>query len=146
MTHDEMRSHIMQTVLARLDLDPARRAEALHDFLALSLPDMDEASLNSVAAKVPELPQSLYEKWINMFIGRLFETIPQEQLIEICDGTRDNNATLGMVYLLFMESARMEKQVARDLAELGINSDANAEADALAVYLKARLAQKTDAQ
>lgn len=141
----------MQTVLNRLDLDPARRAEALRDFLLLSLPDMDDAAIRAVASKVPLLPRSLYEKWISLFIDRLFETIPQDQLEDLCDGSENNNATLGMVYLLFMESARMEKQVVADLAELGLNGGANsglgdeagAEADALALYLKARLAQKS---
>lgn len=160
-----MRSHILQAVLGRLDLDPARRAEALRDFLALSLPGLGENAVEAVAARVPELPRALYEKWINLFIDRLFETIPPEQLTDLCDGSSANNATLGMVYLLFMESARMEKQVADDLAALGRSEpgrggDAGpdvgpgagqdgfsaaraAEADALALYLKARLAQKT---
>lgn len=133
----------MRTVLNRLDLDPARRAEALRDFLSLSLPGMGESVVKAVAAKVPELPQSLYEKWIGLFISRLFETIPQDQLDGLCDGSETNNATLGMVYLLFMESARMEKQVAEDLAALGVKSSGHdAESDALALYLKARLAQK----
>lgn len=157
MNREEMRSHILQAVLGRLDLDPARRAEALRDFLALSLPGMGENAVEAVAARVPELPRALYEKWINLFIDRLFETITPEQLADLCDGSSANNATLGMVYLLFMESARMEKQVADDLAALGRSepgragdagrngfSDASAaEADALALYLKARLAQKT---
>lgn len=139
-----MRAHIMQVVLHKLDLDPSRRAEALSDFLALSLPDMDADSIRSVAGKVPQLPQGVYEKWINMFIDRLFETIPQNQMDELCNGAQDNNATLGLVYLMFMESARMEKQVAEDLAALGLqNSGQDAETDALALYLKARLTQKT---
>lgn len=143
MTHEHMRLHIMQVVLTRLDLDPARRAEALHDFLTLNLPGMDESSIKAAAALVPSLPQTLYEKWINLFIDRLFETIPQIQLEELCDGTQDNNATLGLVYLMFMESARMEKQVEQDLSELGIkNSGHDAASDALSAYLKARLAQK----
>lgn len=140
----------MQVVIARLDIDPNRRAEALADFLAISLPSMDEGAVKSIAAKVPQIPQKVYEKWIHLFIDRLLETIPQEQLDYLCDGTQDNNITLGMVYLLFMESARMEAQVAKDLAELGIKNDsgseADAEANALSVYLKARLRQKTDAK
>lgn len=149
MTDQQIRSHVLEIILARLDLDPERRAEALADFLTLSLPHMDEASVKAVAARVPVLPQSLYEKWIGMFADRLLETIPRDQLEELCNGTQNNNTTLGMVYLLFMESARMEEQTARDLAALGLQSQgAGADsqvADALSLYLKAQLGKKNGA-
>ena len=168
MTSDEMRAHITAVLLGRLshpDPDGERRGEALYDFLALSLPDMDEASLKSIAAKVPELPPALYRKWAGLFAERLLETIPQNQLEELCNGGEDNNATLALVYLMFMESERMEKQVAEDLAELGKQAalaartarprqpgapaqqdSAEAQTQAVAMYLKARLRQKDRTQ
>ncbi|MDR2893442.1 MAG: hypothetical protein LBV80_10235 [Deltaproteobacteria bacterium] len=109
------RDHIIAVVLGRLDADAARRGEALYDFLALSQPNMDEAALKSTAAQIPALPVELYRKWAGMFADRLLETIPGDQLTELCSGSEDNNATLALVYLTFMESARMEKQVAEDL-------------------------------
>ncbi|MDL2307074.1 hypothetical protein LJC48_03480 [Desulfovibrio sp. OttesenSCG-928-C06] len=154
MTPEQIHKHITPLILRRLDADHNRRGEALHDFLAISLPGMDESSIDTVAAMVPELPESMYRKWIGMFVDRLIETIPQNQLDELCNGSEDNNATLALVYLMFMESARMEKQVAEDLAALGntgASKDdgtpapaADAQADALALYLKARLQQKSE--
>lgn len=142
MTNEYIRSHVLKVVLARLDLDQERRSEALGDFLALSLPGMQEQSIKAVAALVPTLPQSLYAKWIGLFSESLLETIPRDQLAELCNGTQDNDATLSMVYLLFMESARMEEQTSRDLSELGLQAShdgQNTQLDALSLYLKARL-------
>lgn len=145
MTPEEIRKHITPIILSRLDVNPQRRAEALRDFLVLSVPNMDDKAIESVSGMVPELPREIYLKWINMFIDRLLETIPQDQLNELCNGKEDNNTALGLVYLMFMESARMEKQVAEDLARLGLSSTGNdAQADALSIYLQARLQQKKE--
>ena len=150
MKDEDIRAHVLKVILARLDLNQERRAEALGDFLTLSLPGMDEQAIKTVASLVPVLPQSLYEKWIGMFSDRLLETIPRDQLKELCNGTINNDTTISMVYLLFMESARMEEQTARDLAELGLQSSNGGQndqlADALAIYLKARLGQKAEKQ
>lgn len=165
MTPEKIHQHITALILAKLGLgqpDPssddaldaenragathARRGEALREFLALSLPGLDEGSVGTLAELVPELPEELYRKWIDMFTDRLLETIPQDQLDELCSGTTANNATLTMVYLMFMESARMEKQVAQDLAALSnqpAQTDAkNEQLDALSCYLKAKRRQK----
>ncbi len=143
MTAQEVRTRVTQVILARLDTDNTRRAEALGDFMALSLPGLEDKEAEALSRLVPQLPRELYIKWINLFSDRLLETIPQNQLDELCNGAPDNDAALGLVYLMFMESARMEEQVARDLAELGLAaSNTDAEADALALYLKAKLQQK----
>lgn len=157
MTPEQIHNHITPLILGRLDRPDAnanRRREALREFFAVSLPGMSDAAINAAADMVPELPEELYRKWIRMFVERLLETIPQNQLGELCNGSDDNNATLTLVYLMFMESARMEKQVAEDLAALGSTGackDAGtpapaseAQADALALYLKARLQQKSE--
>lgn len=161
MIAKEIRERIHATVMARLDSDPERRSEALADFLALSLPDMDESSARSLAGLVPELSRGLYAKWIDIFADRLLATIPQNQLEDLCDGTEENNAAMCLTYLMFMESSRMEKQVAEDLAALDSRRDPNnkadgpdgpnatggqmerdAQCDALAMYLRFRLRQK----
>ena len=54
-----------------------------------------------------------------MFMDRLLETVPPVQIEELCLGTPESDASLLLVYVMFMESARMEKVVADDLGALG---------------------------
>ena len=52
----------------------------------------------------------------NMFVDRLFETVPTNQIEALCDGSEENEGALALAYVMFLESARMEKQMAEDLA------------------------------
>ena len=69
-----------------------------------------------VAETAPRLLPQLTEKWVGMFVDRLLETVPQAQIAELCDGSAENEAALALAYVMFLESARMEKQMAEDLA------------------------------
>lgn len=148
MTPEQVHAHITPIILQRLDSDQPRRGEALRDFLALNLPELDEAAVASIASLAPRLPDSLYRKWIGLFVERLLETVEPAQIRDLCSGGEPNAAALGMLYMLFMESERMEKQIPVDLANLaefqkadGLEGDAVMQ-DALAAYLQAKLQQK----
>jgi hypothetical protein len=100
---------------------------------------------------VPPLMPALYRRWIGMFVERLLETTPQEQLAVLCDGSRENDAALALVFVMFLESERMEKQMSEDLQALGSQPgqgpaggmDAQM-ADLAASYLRARVAKLAD--
>lgn len=143
LTPDQARAHLVATVLRHLSRDAGRRTEALEEFMAVTLPDMDEHGARVLSTMVPQLPESLYGKWAAMFADRLQETVPHEHLAALCDGSEDNDATIALVYVMFMESEKMERQVAEDLHALGIVQDGkNGPGDAgalLGAYLRARL-------
>ncbi|MDR1125897.1 MAG: hypothetical protein LBM64_07545 [Deltaproteobacteria bacterium] len=148
MTPDQVHAHITPIILKRLDSDQGRRGEALRDFLALNLPGLDEAATASIASLAPRLPESLYRKWIGLFIDRMLATVEPAQIKDLCSGGEKNAAALGMLYMLFMESERMEKQVPADLANLaefrktdGRMGDAVMQ-EALAAYLRAKLQRR----
>lgn len=124
MTEADMRSFIHRRLLSLLSGEGARRTEALRDVLGLGMPDADKAALERLAVQVPELPQALYEKWIGMFADRLLETVPREQIADMCADTPESNATLQLVYSMFMESERMEAVRADDLKQLAAAADA----------------------
>lgn len=104
-------------LLARIErTDDAGRAEALTAFVGLSRPDLGPDAAAIVAETAPRLLPQLTEKWVGMFVDRLLETVPQAQIAELCDGSAENEAALALAYVMFLESARMEKQMAEDLA------------------------------
>jgi len=139
-THD-IREHISRTVLARLSDSNLRRSKALDEFMGVTMPSMDGRAARQISPLVPEIPSAVYAKWVDMFADRLLETVPLEQLTELCGGTEENNATIALVYVMFMESERMEKQVAEDLARLGMEQAEQDEVgNTLAEYLRAKLA------
>jgi len=104
--------------------DEGRRREALVEYLAVTgtAPDKDQAA--ALAGLVPPVLPDLYEKWIGLFLDRLFETVPQEQVAVLAEDTPDNEAAVVLAYLMFLESERMEKQVQQDLDCLLYTSDA----------------------
>ena len=105
-------------LLARIArTDDAGRAEALTAFVGLSRPDLGPEAAAIVAETAPRLLPQLTEKWVGMFVERLLETVPHEQIAVLCDGSGDNEAALALAYVMFLESARMEKQIAADLAD-----------------------------
>jgi hypothetical protein len=120
MTDEEVRSHITSLILVQVSRDQERRREALREYILLSLPNVNEAEAEKVADSIPPLLPGLYRKWAGQFVDRLFETIPRDQLEELCNGTVKNNATVLLVYIMFMESVRMERQVSDDLRAYGL--------------------------
>ena len=120
-TSDDAAQHLQQkareALLRRVArTDDAGRAEALTAFIGLSRPDLGSEAARVVAEKTPRLLPELTEKWVGMFVARLFETVPLPQLEILCDGSEDNEAALALAYVMFLESERMEKQMADDLA------------------------------
>ncbi|WP_027367082.1 hypothetical protein [Desulfocurvibacter africanus] len=136
---DRLRKHIIEVILEHVSRDEARRREALSEFFGVTLPAVDDAQTQRLAELVPPLLPVLYEKWANMFADRLFETVPEEQIEDLCRSGEKNRATLLLVYIMFMESERMEKQVAQDLRAHGLQLAPEAGQDAVASYLRARL-------
>lgn len=118
-TDKDMRDYFATVVMDRLDKEEDRRQEALSEYLAVAVPSVTDTESRRIAELIPPVLPALYARWVDMFLDRLFETVPREQLVELCSDTMENRATVILVYLMFMESARMEKQVADDLAAYG---------------------------
>ncbi len=140
-----MRAHITEVVMARVSIDESRRAEALRDYLAVTQAVADFSAADTLAMMVPPLMPSLYRRWIGMFADRLFETVPQSQLEILCDGSAENGGALTLAFVMFLESARMEKQMADDLRAFGASRPDDPQQDQLAdlaaSYLRARVAK-----
>jgi hypothetical protein len=117
---NQLREHLFGVIMERVDRDADRRKEALTEYLLVTGMVADGAA-EKVAELVPPVLPDLYAKWVNMFLDRLFETVPPEQIELIADGSEENNAAASLAYLMFLESERMEKQVAEDLAAHGLS-------------------------
>ena len=115
MTDVEMRAFITARVMSRLSLPGERRSEALREVLRVTMPGLDERKLENMTAMAPEIPVSLYGKWVGLFADRMLETVNCEQLEDLCSNSDESNATLMLLYSMFMESERMERVVADDL-------------------------------
>lgn len=132
--------HITTVLLNALERSTATRTEALRDFFTLNAISRDSQEGEALAALTPALLPSLYKKWIALFSTRLLETIPADQLSELCNGTPENNAALTLTYLMFLESERMEKQIEKDLKAYALEQTGNADnGDTLAAYIRARM-------
>jgi hypothetical protein len=141
MDTQNIRTHISNVILARLSDSRERRTEALGEFMGVTMPNVENRAAGQVASLVPEIPASVYRKWVDMFVDRLLETVPLNQLAELCTDTEENRATLSLVYVMFMESQRMEKQIAEDLSALGMEQSGQDDVgNTLADYLRAKLA------
>jgi hypothetical protein len=140
-----LRAHIEAVLMARVTQDEARRAEALRDYLSVTSAATGAAQAETLAAMIPPVLPSLYRRWIHMFLARLFETVPTQQTALLCDGTDASAAALGMAFLMFLESERMERQMAADLAAFGASQSGQGEnpqaADAAAAFLRSRVAE-----
>ncbi len=114
---NDLRDKARRILLDRVNrTGDAGRAEALSAFVGLSRPDLGPDAARIIAERTPRLLPALTEKWIGMFVDRLFETVPEEQIALLCDGSEENGAALALAYVMFLESERMEKQMAEDLA------------------------------
>ena len=142
MNTQTMREYIQNAILEKFSQKTEKRTEALKEVLALALRDIDEPALDNFAKLVPEIPANIYQKWAEMFCDRLVKTVQKEQLAELCKESEENRATLALVYIMFMESERMEKVIAEDLKSLGITlSKPDDGATLLGAWLKARMTQ-----
>jgi hypothetical protein len=138
-----MRAHITFVLMDRVSTDDSRRTEALRDYLAVTQAVTDLGAADTLAMMVPPLMPSLYRRWIGMFAERLFETVPQAQLEILCDGSDVSGGALALAFVMFLESERMEKQMADDLRAFGGSQADDAReaqmADLAASYLRARV-------
>lgn len=141
-----LREHLYGVIMERVDRDAARRKEALTEYLLVT-GQAAEGAAEQVAELVPPVLPDLYAKWVNMFLDRLFETVPMNQIELIADGSEENNAAALMAYLMFLESERMEKQVAEDLAAYGMqagNSNTTGAGEISAEFIRSRMTEIAD--
>lgn len=138
---DPLRARLLGVIKKRvLSQDEASRREALTDYLAVTNTAVNTEEARRLAALVPPVLPELYEKWIGMFLDRLFETVPQAQIELLCDGSAENEAAAVLAYLMFLESARMEKQVQEDLEAYGLaHSGDTDQGGVVAGYLRSRI-------
>lgn len=140
LTQAQMRAHIFLVILDKFSGDRERRQEALIEYFLVTMPNISEDAAKRLAELIPDLMPELYSKWIGQFADRLFETVPDEQLQHLCDGSVENNAALGLVFLMFMESERMEKETEEDLREYARrHSGSDDMGDLVAAYLRGKV-------
>lgn len=141
MTPKQIREHIFATIINKVEeQDEAKRQEALAEFMAVT--GTSGNAPDQVANLIPPIMHELYEKWITMFIDRLLETVPSQNIELLCDGTDDNNAALVLAYIMFLESARMEEQIDKDLKEHGMNVSGEDDlGDVAANYIRTQMAK-----
>lgn len=140
LTQAQMRAHIFLIILDKFSNSAERRREALREYFSVTVPNITAEAADRLAALIPDLMPELYTKWINQFVDRLFETIPDDQLQHLCDGSVENNASLGLVFLMFMESERMEKESEEDLRRYALEHSADADmGDLVAAYLRGKV-------
>lgn len=140
LTQAQMRAHIFLVILDKFSGDRERRQEALIEYFLVTMPNISEDAAKRLAELIPDLMPELYSKWIGQFADRLFETVPDEQLQHLCDGSIENNAALGLVFLMFMESERMEKETEEDLREYARrHSGSDDMGDLVAAYLRGKV-------
>jgi hypothetical protein len=140
---ERRRAHVRAVVLGRLERlgREELRREALSEFFTVTL-GADPGTARRTAALVPPLMDELHARWVDLFAERLLETVPGEQLDVLCAGGAENDATLCLVYVMFLESARMEERRERDLLEYAARmSGADDAGDLAASYIRARMAR-----
>lgn len=141
LTHAQIRAHIFLVILDKFSSSTEQRQEALREYFLVTMPNISDDAADRLASLIPTLMPDLYKKWIDLFVTRLFETISDEQLQHLCDGSVENNAALGLVFLMFMESERMEQQTEADLRQYALEHSGDADmGDLVAAYLRGKVA------
>ena len=136
-----VREHLYSVIIEKVTLEADRRKEALADFFAVT-GAVDGSRGDKVAELVPPILPKLYDKWIGMFLDRLFETVPLQNIELIADGSEESNASAVLAYIMFLESERMEQQIATDLKEYGMDQTGNDDmGDLAAQYIRSSLSQ-----
>ncbi|WP_320171442.1 hypothetical protein [Maridesulfovibrio sp.] len=115
MHESAIRKYIRKIIMDKCTEDEQARQDALGEYIAMTMPNIDEGAVRNIKSMIPPISE-LYEKWTEMFIDRLLETVPGNQIDELCSGTAENDSALVLVYIMFMESERMEKQIEQDIA------------------------------
>ncbi len=113
----ERRAKIVLTLVAKFPWSVPQRQEAVRDDLLVTVPIMTLEAATRLAELVPAMVPKLSEKWIAMVVDWLLETIPDPQLQVLWSGGAKNDAALALVFLMYLESARMEAQMEADLKE-----------------------------
>ncbi len=140
LTQAQMRAHIFLVILDKFSNTEERRREALAEYFLVTMPNVSQEAADRLAGLIPNLMPELYSKWIGEFADRIFETVPDEQLQHLCVGTAENNAALGLVFLMFMESERMERQTEEDLRAYALkHSGGDDMGDLVAAYLRGKV-------
>lgn len=141
MSDAQIREHVLGVVMSRLDSGPERRKEALREYFGVSMPALSEQEKDCLVECIPSVMPSLYRRWTHLFAARLLETVPRDQLEHLCDGGQANDASLLLVFIMFLESERMEKQTAEDLEAYGRAMSGHPDLGGLASeFLRTRLA------
>lgn len=139
-TQAQLRSQIFLVILEKFSSTTERRQEALSEYFLVTMPNIAADTASRLAELIPDLMPDLYAKWINQFADCLFETVPDEQLQHLCDGSEANNAALGLVFLMFMESERMEQESEADLRSYALEHSGDADmGDLVAGYLRGKV-------
>lgn len=112
-----VKKHIEDVIVKKVSEDHDSRTEALQEFFSVIAPQDADGPISRWCHNIPALLPSLYSKWATMFAGRMLETLPEDQLELLCNNDKENNAALSLAFVMFMESERMEAQVAADLKE-----------------------------
>lgn len=142
MSDREFRDHFVSVIVSRLDTGADSRQEALREYFGLRLPGVSEQEKDCLAVSVPALIPALYRRWAGMCAARMVETVPADQREHLCDGSAANNAALILVFLMFLESERMEKQMVEDLAAYGQAQSGAQDLGALAAdFIRAHMAR-----
>lgn len=141
MSPKQIRQHIFSVIISKVEeQDETKRQEALSEFMAITGTGGNAGE--QVASLIPPIMHDLYEKWITLFIDRLLETVPTQNIELLCDGSDDNKGALVLAYVMFLESARMEKQIDEDLREHGLAVSGNNDlGDLAANYIRTQMAK-----
>ncbi|WP_035076743.1 hypothetical protein [Maridesulfovibrio zosterae] len=144
MEEVKIREYIHRIIMDKCLGNEDARQDALGEFIAMTMPNIDEGAVKNIKSMIPPIAE-LYDKWAVMFIDRLLETVPRNQIEELCSGTSENDSALVLIYIMFMESERMEKQVDQDIASFAPTQ--NDEAGNLASeYIRSKLTLIADQQ
>lgn len=142
MSDKDFRDHFVGVILGRLDSGADSRQEALREYFGVRLPGVSEQEKDCLALSIPALIPALYRRWAGMCAARMIETVPADQREHLCDGSAANGAALTLIFLMFLESERMEKQMVEDLAAYGQAQGGVADLGNLAAdFIRARMAK-----
>lgn len=144
MEEVKIRKYIHKIIMKKCIGNEDARQDALGEFIALTMPNIDEGAVRNIKSMIPPI-SDLYDKWATMFIDRLLETVPRNQIEELCSGTTENDSALVLIYIMFMESERMEKQVAEDISAFAPTQDDEA-GNIASEYIRSKLALIADEQ
>ncbi|SMF15325.1 hypothetical protein [Desulfovibrio gilichinskyi] len=139
MEEAKIREYIHAVIMKKCTHDESARQNAIGEFITMTMPNIDERSVNNIKSMIPTIAE-LYEKWAVMFIDRLLETVPKNQIEELCSGTPENDSALVLVYIMFMESERMEKQIAEDISAYA-PTQKDEQGNIAGEYIRAKLSQ-----